>query len=163
MPSSERLHRNEDLEGRVFLSEEDAQAAARLMRLLADAVGYAPKSEDSLGRPNDDELGSRAQYIIHSRRIRSRHFQRSMFGEPAWDVLLLVYAGDVSGDRQTPTKLARWTGIPLSTVSRWIEYLEHQQLVERQPHPTDKRIVFVRLLPKGRQAMSNYLTEVGGR
>jgi hypothetical protein len=66
MPSSERLHRNEDLEGRVFLSEEDAQAAARLMRLLADAVGYAPKSEDSLGRPNDDELGSRAQYIGRS-------------------------------------------------------------------------------------------------
>ena len=163
MPFPERLHENEDLEGKVLLSREDARAASRLMRLLADAVGYTPEPKDSLGKPSDDELASRARFIIHSRQIRARHFKRSMFGEPAWDVLLLVDAGDVSGDRQTPTKLARWTGIPLSTVSRWIEYLEQQELLERQPHPNDKRIVFVRLLPKGRQALTSYLIEMGWR
>jgi DNA-binding MarR family transcriptional regulator len=161
MPSSERLPQNEDLEGKVLLSNEDARAAARLIRLLSDAVGHIPELEDSSAKLSDDQLASRAQFIIHSRRIRARHFQRSMLGEPAWDVLLLVYAGDVSGDRLTPTKLARLTGTPPSTVSRWIEYLEQQQLVQREPHPNDKRIFFVRLLPQGRQAMTNYLTEMG--
>ena len=163
MPLPERSSESEDLVGKVILSGDDARAAARLLRVLSDAVGHVPEIEDSPGAPDDHELVARARIIIHSRRLRERHFQRSMFGEPAWDVLLLTYIGDTSGERQTPSKLARWTGVPLSTVARWIEYLEHQQLVERQPHPNDKRTVFVRLLPKGRQAMTNYLTDMGWR
>ena len=69
MPFPERLHENEDLEGKVLLSREDARTASRLMRLLADAVGYTPEPKDSLGKPSDDELASRARFIIHSRRI----------------------------------------------------------------------------------------------
>lgn len=164
MTFPERPFENEALEGKVVLSEKDARAAARLFRMLSEAVGYLPRQDIPSGQPiSEDELVSRARIILHSRRMRTRHFNRAMFGEPAWDVLLLLYVADQSGDRQTLTKLAGWTETPLSTVNRWIGYLEREKLVERQPHPTDKRTVFIRVLPKGRQAMTSYLTEMGWR
>ena len=103
----------------------------------------------------------RARIILHSRRVRERYFKRAMFGEPAWDILLVLYIADLSGTRQTIGKLAEWIETPLTTAVRWIGYLEKERLVERQPHPTDKRTVYIQLLPKGRQAMGEYLSEMG--
>ena len=53
--------------------------------------------------------------------------------------------GEVSGERQSIGRLAEWIDTPLSTAVRWIDYLEKKQLVEREPHRTDKRITFINL------------------
>ena len=164
MTFPERQFEKENLEGKIVLSGQDARAAARLLRVLSEAVGHLPAEEPPPGQPaSEDELASLARIIFHSRRTRARHFKRAMFGEPAWDVLLLLYAADRSGSRQTLTKLAGSIEAPLSTVNRWIGYLEREQLVQREPHPTDRRVVFIGLLPKGRQSMTEYLTEMGWR
>lgn len=164
MPYRERPAENEDIEGRIFLSERDAREAARLLRMLSEVVGYLPEAPAPAGEPpGPEELAARARIILHSRRAREHYFKRAMFGEPAWDILLVLYVSDLSGGRQTISKLADWIETPLSTVIRWIGYLEKERLVERHPHPTDKRTVFIRMLPKGRQAMGDYLTEMGWR
>jgi DNA-binding MarR family transcriptional regulator len=161
MPFAERPAENEEIEGRVVLSETDARAAARLFRMLSEAVGYFPDSDRSAEGPiSPEELTSRARIILHSRQVRERYFSRAMFGEPAWDMLLVLYITDMSEGRQTITNLAKRTEMPLSTVVRWLDYLEKEKLIERQPHPTNRRSFFIRLLPKARKAMGEYLTEM---
>lgn len=99
---------------------------------------------------------------MHTRRLRARHFSRAMFAEPAWDMLLLLYLADSAQERQTIGQLAEGIETPLTTVLRWVGYLEKEHLVERQDHPTDRRIVFIGLTNKGRTALETYLTELPG-
>jgi DNA-binding MarR family transcriptional regulator len=39
-----------------------------------------------------------------------------------------------------------------------LEYLESQRWVQREPHPTDKRAIFVNLTENGRAALEAYLS-----
>lgn len=160
----ERPPDNDDFAGRIVLSEKDAREAARLLRMLSEAVGIDLSAEESPDNPPSREsLVSRARIVLHSRRARYRHFKRNMFGEPAWDILLVLYITETSRERQTIGRLADWIDTPLSTVVRWVGYLENDGFVARKSHPTDKRTMFIQLLDKGRQAMDNYLCEMAWR
>jgi len=97
----------------------------------------------------------RARIILNSRRLRAKFFSPSMFGEPAWDILLVLY---VEQGRQTIGNLTKAIATPLTTTTRWIEYLEKKLLIEREPHPNDKRVVFIKLVEKGRKLLDDYLS-----
>lgn len=158
MPIRELPADNDDREGRVVLTEKDAREAARLLRLLADAGGQSLPdvvAEGDLASP--ESLVSRAHILFQSRRDRYHHFNRAMFGEPAWDTLLALYINDLGGRRLTASRLAELIEEPFSTVFRWIDYLEKERLIERVPHPNDKRTTIIRLLEKGRKSMEDYL------
>lgn len=154
----------------VTLTEKDVRDAARLFRLIADGTPWANLvlSEQELPRRSSaepsprDELISRARASLHARRLRARHFNRAIFGEPAWDVLLLLYLADSLEGRQTIGHLAELVETPLTTVLRWVAYLEKERLVERKNHPTDRRIVFIGMTAKGRNAMDAFLGEMPG-
>ena len=100
----------------------------------------------------------RAREILRHRRRRYDLFGRSMFGEPAWEMLLRLYMLD-SGQRQTLSRLAEFCGAPKTTAIRWIEYLEVQRLIRRESHPNDKRAEFVELTDRAREALELYLSE----
>lgn len=154
----------------VSLTEKDVRDAARLFRLISDGTPWANllfsdtevarrASAESISR---DELIARARSVLQTRRLRARHFNRVMFAEPAWDMLLLLYLADSSEGRQTIGQLAELIDTPLTTVLRWVGYLEKEHLVERKDHPTDRRMVFIRLTKKGRTALEAFLAEVPG-
>lgn len=171
MPDSEPPPSGEvDTTKTVTLTEKDVRDAARLFRLISDGTPWASLvlSEHEIPRRSSaepsprDELISRARAVLHARRLRARHFNRVMFAEPAWDILLLLYLADTSEGRQTAGQLAELVETPLTTVLRWVGYLEKEYLVERKDHPTDRRIVFIRLTDKGRNALDAYLDEIPG-
>jgi DNA-binding MarR family transcriptional regulator len=95
---------------------------------------------------------------MNSRRLRFRYFKRAMFGEPAWEILLTLYITEGAEGRQSIGRLADLIETPLSTTARWIDYLERERLVEREPHPTDKRVIYIRLLAKARELLEAYLS-----
>lgn len=166
MPNPER---RSDITKTVTLTEKDLKDAARLFRLLADPAllgnafgSLAPGGEFVSPVTDRQSLLSRARLVISSRRARERYFDRELFGEPAWDVLLALYVTEDSGARFTTSKLAECIGAPLSTVIRWVKTLEQQSLVERADHPTDRRIVFIRLRDKARKALDAYLGAMPG-
>lgn len=149
----------EAMEARITLTEDDARDAARLFRLISE--GFAPHpSGGATGPLAHDTLVERARSIFHGRLTRARHFNRSMFGEPAWDILLLLFINDRSDSWLTATRLAELIEQPFSTVVRWIDYLEKERMIERRQDPKDKRISIIGLLDKGRQSVSSYLGEL---
>ena len=159
MSDPERLAGDDGMESTVILSESDAREAVRLLGLLTDALDKKEGSGDDSPEPiSRSELLLRARVVINSRRHRFRYFKRSMFGEPAWDMLLALYIIEPSEGRQSISQLAERVETPLSTTVRWIDYLEREKLVEREPHPTDKRVIFIRLSEKGRELIDGYLS-----
>jgi len=103
-------------------------------------------------------LVAKAKQVIANRRRRKDIFGATMFGEPAWDMLLWLYALEGSA-RQSLSGLSELSGATKTTALRWIDYLEQEQLVRRQVHPTDRRAAFVHLTEKGTAAVELYLSD----
>lgn len=138
----------------VRVSDRDRAEARRLLSLLAGAeadAGSVPAVQAS------GELPGLARAILAARRRREKIFKKTIFGEPAWEILLLLYVG-ASESRRTIGRLGELARISKSTALRWIDYLDRQGLVRREPHPTDKRAVFVELTQKGKRAIDLYLS-----
>lgn len=159
MPYPEPPAGDEPEESPIVLSERDAREAARLLRLLTGALDKR-SAIDSEGHEAITREGFilRARIVLESRRRRFRYFKRSMFGEPAWDMLLVLYITEPTEGRQSISRLAELVETPISTTARWIDYLERERLVEREPHPTDKRAIYIRLVAKGRDLLDAYLS-----
>lgn len=166
MPKVDEGDSRAEISKTVTLTERDARDAARLIRLLADPAMVANLLPDLLpipaGTKDRDTLLSRARIVLSARRLRERFFNKDMFGEPAWDILLMLYASEQTSGRLTMSRLAEWVDAPLTTVLRWVKTLEEEGLVERQPHPTDRRTTFIVLLEKGRTALDSYLGMIPG-
>jgi DNA-binding MarR family transcriptional regulator len=142
----------------IQLTRRDIDDAKRLLALLAGAEGkivIGPEdAEERSTPPAERALQQAALNLLSRRRRRHKIFGRAMFGEPAWEMLLLLYS---VGPRETVGRLAELAYASKSTAIRWIDYLESQGLVCREAHPTDKRATFVELSDKGRQLIRLYL------
>lgn len=145
----------------VTLSVRDVRDAARLFRLISDPAvlhGGMPEHFPPAGPAADHEtLVSRARIVFNARRLREHYFDGDIFGEPAWDILLLLFVADQSSGRLTASRLAEQIGTPLTTTARWLNDLEMKGLVARSDHPTDRRTIFIRLEDKARAALGAYL------
>jgi predicted transcriptional regulator len=154
-----------DQERTITLSQQDVRAARRLLKLLLQEDPGSPDSQLLEGsvRPVDDTsrsaLIARAREEFGNRRRRTTIFERPMFGEPAWEMLLALYILDVSGQRQTTGALMQFSGAPITTARRWLDYLVANGLALRSNHPTDQRVMFVGLTEKGRNALDLYYSE----
>jgi DNA-binding MarR family transcriptional regulator len=93
---------------------------------------------------------------------RGRRMQilpRDMFGEPAWEMLLVLYA-ERGRTRLSIGRLTEKLDLPPTTALRWLKYLEEKNLVVREPHPTDLRSAFLTLTPSAIEMLELYLSEV---
>lgn len=98
-----------------------------------------------------------ARELYAGRRRRGRYFNIDLFGEPTWDILLDLYVA-AREDRRVPTTSACiGAHVPPTTALRWLRILEMRGLVEREEDGHDGRRTFVRLSPRGEQAMEAYL------
>jgi DNA-binding MarR family transcriptional regulator len=149
----------------IILGNKDVLAARRLLHLLLGAETEALAEPEVRPRTESDAtadpkiLVARAREQFHNRRSRSSVFPRSMFGEPAWDMLLALYILDVSGQRQTIGSLLQFSGVSISTAKRWLNFLAAHGLVRRTDHPTDLRTAYVSLTPKAREKLDLYFSE----
>jgi DNA-binding MarR family transcriptional regulator len=153
----------------VVLTGRDVADAARLLSMLIDhsvePVEAQVRADLRLGsgeRKAASDLDSAALVSLarkefEGRKARLRYFSKSMFGEPAWDILIALYMTDVAGPRQTVGRITQMANAPPTSALRWLAYLERDKLIVREPHPTDRRVTFVELTDRGRTAIKNYL------
>ena len=145
----------------VLLSGRDLEEARRLLRLLAEGssaevvtkprtLQTQPITREALIKAADRELTNRRQ--------RGRVLPEGIFGEPAWDILLVLYV-EQAGERLNIARLTRRLDLPPTTALRWLGYLQNTALVVRRDHPTDQRAFFVDLTPKAIQALDMHFSE----
>lgn len=102
---------------------------------------------------------SAVRRVLRARRARARHFHNTLFGEPAWDMLLELYAAHLAQRRISISSLCKASETPTTTGLRWITALEQEELACRRSDPLDGRRVFIELTEKGEQAMKAFFRE----
>jgi DNA-binding MarR family transcriptional regulator len=147
----------------VTLSQKDLTAARRLLGLLLGLERELPQHRPPPPTSNPVALQrgillARAEEEFQNRRRRVSVFGPSMFGEAAWDMLLALYIMDASGPRHTIGSLLHFSGSPLSTAQRWLDFLHTHELVQREEHPTDRRTSFIALTQMAREGLDLYFS-----
>jgi DNA-binding MarR family transcriptional regulator len=147
----------------VALSERDIAEAKRLLAIIAGAEPDVRPTEHERAPAQEDQdrLKPFARQLYEQRQKRIGLFGSQMFGEPAWEMLLILYL-DEGSQRVLQTRLTELSGATRSTAARWIDYLIGRGFVRREGHPTDKRRSFVSLTDKGRNLLELYLSETFG-
>jgi DNA-binding MarR family transcriptional regulator len=94
--------------------------------------------------------------LISERRRRDHFFPADLFGEPAWDMLLELYAASLDQYRITISNLCVSAAVPPTTALRWIGALEQRGVIIKEGDRFDARRVFVGLSSKGKKMVETY-------
>lgn len=120
---------------------------AQLNNLAREICGGGAESE-----PTSQQVRS----ILRARMCRKDFLKAALFAEPAWDILLELYARELEHRRISVSELCRVSGVPETTAHRWIENLDKEGLIMRRDDQFDRRRVWVSLSPEGSAAMQRY-------
>lgn len=101
-----------------------------------------------------------AHAIRSTRLARLRIFERDLFGEPAWDILLGLYIARGGGYALSVTDACSEAPVPKTTALRWLEYLCTQGLAVKRDNRMDQRSTLVEISRQGITRMNTYLSEV---
>lgn len=88
-----------------------------------------------------------ARWLYWSRGVRPETLSSSLFGEPAWDLLLDLYIRAKSGSRSSVTSACIGSRAPHTTALRHIEALRRSGWIKRIPDEADKRRFWLALTP----------------
>lgn len=94
--------------------------------------------------------------VIKARRNRATHFDAEMFSDPAWDILLELYAAELQQAEMSVSAIGVMAGVPATTALRWLSMLTAGGLIRRREDPLDRRRVYVTLSPEGGARMRRY-------
>jgi DNA-binding MarR family transcriptional regulator len=117
-----------------------------------DRITAAAGEQRSADLPSEMQVRD----ILKARRARDKFFNRTLFADPAWDILLELYAAELGQRPLTVGSACIGAAVPASTALRWITALEREGLVTRQNDRFDARRLYVSLTPDGVAAMEAF-------
>jgi DNA-binding MarR family transcriptional regulator len=98
--------------------------------------------------------------IIRARQKRATFFGSELFADPAWDIMLELFLGQLTQRKMAASDLSIATPVPMSTALRWVEKLAEGGWIRRRPDPSDYRRMFVELSAQGSAAMQAWIDEL---
>ncbi|TKD53272.1 winged helix DNA-binding protein [Sphingomonas baiyangensis] len=94
---------------------------------------------------------------IAARRLRARFFPADLFADPAWDMLLDLFAAHLERARVSVSSLCIAAQVPSTTALRWIKTMQEAGLLERSDDPFDRRRAFMALSQAAVGGMQAYV------
>lgn len=107
-------------------------------------------------------LADFARCLYGSRRLRDGLFPPHLFGEPAWDILLDLFAAETEGKAVDVSSACVAAAVPQTTALRYVARLETAGLVRRTPVASDRRRSLLNLTPVGRATIESVLNALCG-
>jgi hypothetical protein len=125
--------------------------------LLVQSVGDESRSSGGeIAQPN---LIAAARSIIFQRRLRDRVIDcGSLFGEPAWEIMLDLFIATAEGKSISVSSACIGSAGPPTTALRYLSAMDEQCLVERFKHKSDARVIHVRLTDVAMKKMGAILS-----
>lgn len=142
--------------------EDIGQSGVSLSRNASEldvcADAEAPSAAGSrLASPLSHSLTARAGALLQQRQARQSFLPRSLFHEPAWELLLALY---VARDADRPINVKHLVALvdaPITTSQRWIDQLAHMKLIHRVENAADRRRVEISLTDRAIDSIERYL------
>lgn len=139
------------------LSQEVERIAGMLAALAArEGRGEQPGSVEGEGEASPVDAGL-VRAVIRARRLRDQYFGPDLFADPAWDILLDLFAAQLEQQRVAVSSLCIAAAVPATTALRWIKTLTDLGLLVRSADPQDGRRVYIELAPNTAAGLEAYL------
>lgn len=135
----------------LHLAENQERAASGQPLQKADWMRFRSSSD------LEAVFSAVAENEYSSRAMRWEFVPGGLLGEPAWDILLDLYVQRARGRSVSIKSASVASQVPASTALRWISIVEAAGLVSRAGSETDRRIQFLDLTARGREAVEAYL------
>lgn len=101
--------------------------------------------------------------IIKLRRLRNSYFDAELFADPAWDILLDLWAASLEKKNVSVSSLCIAAAVPATTALRWVTAMTDSGLLVRHHDPKDARRVFITLSDEAKRSMEQYFNEAQKR
>lgn len=142
--------------------QQISQEVGRIADLLAT---ISAESEAEPLPATDEEIESgldsgQVRAIIRARRLRDQYLPSELFADPAWDILLDLFAARLERRSVAVSSLCIAAGVPPTTALRWIKTLTDLGVLARTADPQDGRRVNIELAPKTAAGLAAYLEAV---
>lgn len=147
--------------GELLFSPDDISRLFRLVSEIADRRDIEPSEvierlelrlAAATARSEQVVNGIRlGEYVERMRKLRLKRndvIGAELFRDPAWDMLLDLFASHERGERVSAIALSLSSGVPQSTALRTIQRLEDKGLIVREGDPDDLRRSWVRATPE---------------
>lgn len=139
--------------------ENDLELAVRKLMQAVDRLdGLVSRESGDCSRVHQpfDELDA-VRWHLRGRRLRERFIPGELFGEPAWDMLLDLYAAGLEGRLISVSSACLASAVPPTTGLRWLNKLIESGLIERSDDASDARRANVSLSETGQEAIGNWV------
>ena len=147
------------------------ETLSRTLRAVADMLDGRPPAEDGVPHRVDPpgtgekgpapNLAKLARGYLRHRRQRERQLP-DLFADPAWDLLLDLFAATMERRRVSVSSACVAAAVPPTTALRWIGILEARGLIGRIADPKDRRVTYLRLNEATREAIAEWLVGLSG-
>lgn len=161
VPGPSDAARESEAARRARLNQDMARVAEALLNARGRGDGAAHGPDRRTGyvpEPQSIELSATlVRDVIRARRLRDRHFAVQLFEDPAWDIILDLFAARLERAQVSVSSLCIAAAVAPTTALRWIQKLSDAGLLEREPDPFDKRRAFMKLSPEAVSSMTRYV------
>ena len=114
----------------------------------------------SLDGLDQQQLAKLVSRLHRARMLRNKAVGSNLFRDPAWDMLLDLFAANERGIAIPRSSLCHGSGVPLSTAMRYIDQLEEFGLAVCAGDPEDLRRSCVRPTPKSIEIISSFIKDL---
>ena len=121
------------------------------------AAAQAAHNGDGHSASSDTELAAKAQKYLRMRRKRADLFGADLFADPAWDIMLDLFAAGIEGRVVSITSACIASGVPTTTALRWVALLVSRGTICRIPDSRDHRRSYLFLSDEAKTVMSEWL------
>jgi len=125
---------------------------------LADEIKISVDAKISLS-DQKRSLEAVARGLLWQRSVICRHFDATLFADPATNLMLFIYSAGL-GAAVSAGACCEAAGVPRTTGLRWIGNLEVQGLIQSTISDKDKRKTTISLTASGRHAMDECILEL---
>ncbi|MDR7058544.1 MarR family transcriptional regulator [Sphingopyxis sp. BE235] len=135
---------------------EDLADYAGQVRAPARDFTAMPRSFVPEERTLDRQRAKAVRRMLRQRRMREQYFPADLFADPAWDMLLDLYAAWLERQPVSVSSLCIAAAVPATTALRWIKTMTDAGLFLREDDPHDGRRIFIALAEGASDALGRY-------
>jgi DNA-binding MarR family transcriptional regulator len=111
--------------------------------------------------PADDRLiATLLAYEHRARTLRNQAFDGSVINDSSWPLIQDLLAAYLRGQKLRTKQLCAASGLPQTTVLRYLDHLEKVGLVRRESDPDDSRVTLVSITDTGARPIREYYSRV---
>ncbi|MBL8651098.1 MAG: winged helix-turn-helix transcriptional regulator [Sphingopyxis sp.] len=135
--------------------EDHGDGGAQVRSPTRDYVA-GPRSFEPEERTVHRQRAKAVRRMLRQRRMREQYLPADLFADPAWDMLLDLYAARLERQPVSVSSLCIAAAVPATTALRWIKTMTDAGLFLREADPHDGRRIFIGLAEAAFDALARY-------